>query len=385
MSAVTQRAAAQRPGTSPRAPFDEAAAWEAVVARAPHADGRFVFAVRTTGIYCRPSCPARRPRRENVEFFDGPDAAESAGYRACRRCDPRAEVTAPEAAVARARTYLEAHVGEAVALDALARVAGMSPHHLQRTFTRVMGVSPRRYAAALRADRMKAELKRGRTVSRAAFDAGYGASSRAYDAAEAHLGMTPAAYRRGGAGVHIRYALASTELGVLLVAATVRGVCAVMLGDDASTLDAALAAEYPNATRERVDLARREVPDDLRAWVESVVQHLSGAAAELAVPTDAPGTAFQERVWRELRAIPCGETRSYREVAAAIGAPRAVRAVASACARNRVALVIPCHRVVREGGALGGYRWGLERKRRILAREHGIAARVVEGGSRPRP
>jgi AraC family transcriptional regulator of adaptative response/methylated-DNA-[protein]-cysteine methyltransferase len=377
MSAITDHEAATHPGISAHAALDEAAAWDAVTARESRANGRFVFAVRTTGIYCRPSCPARRPKREHVEFFAGPEAAEAAGYRACRRCHPRERVTAPEAAVMRAREYLEAHVGERVTLDTLAEVAGMSPHHLQRTFTRVVGVSPKRYAAALRAERMKAELRRGGTVSRAVFDAGYGASSRAYDAAEAHLGMTPATYRRGGQGVHIRYVTTPTDLGTLLVAATARGVCAVMLGDDAGALDSALAAEYPNATREREDLARLDAGADLRAWTESIAAHLSGTHAELAVPTDVSGTVFQERVWRELRAIPYGETRSYTEVAAAIGAPRAVRAVASACARNRVALVIPCHRVVREGGALGGYRWGLERKRRILAREHATATRAV--------
>jgi AraC family transcriptional regulator of adaptative response/methylated-DNA-[protein]-cysteine methyltransferase len=380
MSVVTEREATGVHDDSSHTLLDESAAWSAVVARDRGADGRFVFAVRTTGIYCRPSCPARRPRREHVDFFAGPEAAEAAGYRACRRCHPRAEITAPEAAVARAREYLEAHVGEAVTLEVLAGVAGLSPHHLQRTFKRMVGVSPSRYAAALRAERMKSELRRGGTVSRALFDAGYGASSRAYDAADMHLGMTPAAYRRGGLGAHLGYTITATELGTLLVAATERGVCSVMLGDDAAALEAALEDEYPNATRERVELTGSGPGNELREWTESIAQHLEGRNADLAVPADVQGTAFQERVWRELRTIPYGETRSYTEIAAAAGAPRAVRAVASACARNRLALVIPCHRVVREGGALGGYRWGVERKRRILAKEHAIAARVVGRG-----
>jgi AraC family transcriptional regulator of adaptative response/methylated-DNA-[protein]-cysteine methyltransferase len=356
-------------------------AWDAVAARDAGADGRFVYAVRTTGVYCRPSCPSRRALRANVAFYDGPDAAESAGFRACLRCRPRDEVTAAAAAVARARHYLEAHPGESVTLDVLAREAGLSPHHLQRTFKRLVGVSPKRYAAALRADRLKQELRAGATVSRATFEAGYGASSRAYSAADAHLGMAPASNRRGGRGEHIRYATAATALGRVLVAATARGVCAVTLGDDDQQHERALAAEYPNAARERVDLGAPAPPndsaeterahDDLRAWVGEVADHLAGAGRRLTLPVDVAGTPFQERVWQALREIPYGETRSYTDLAHAVGAPRAVRAVASACARNRVALVVPCHRVVRGGGALGGYRWGLERKRRLLAQERG--------------
>jgi AraC family transcriptional regulator of adaptative response/methylated-DNA-[protein]-cysteine methyltransferase len=358
----------------------DAERWNAVVARDHEQDGTFVYAVRTTGVYCKPSCASRRALRENVQFFADPSAAEGAGFRACKRCAPRAEESATSRVIAKARAYLEAHVDAPPALGALAKAVGMSPSHLQRTFKREVGVSPRQYAAALRADRLKEHLRAGATVSRATFDAGYGASSRAYDAATEQLGMTPGAYRRGGKGVHIRYMTAATSLGRLLVAATERGVCAVTLGDDDATLENALAAEYPQSTRARVRGARGN--EQLRAWVAAVSAYLEGTEREIEVPLDVPGTPFQERVWQALKRIPYGETRSYTQVAESISAPTAVRAVASACARNRVSLVIPCHRVVRGTGALGGYRWGLARKERLLAREHGIAARRIESGDR---
>ena len=365
------------------------ARWAAVVARDARLDGEFVYAVRTTGVYCRPSCPSRQALRVNVQFFATPHAAESAGYRACRRCDPRSDGTRAQDAIQRARAYLEAHVDENVSLDRLGRVAGMSPHHLQRTFTGAVGVSPKRYLAALRAERMKQELKRGATVSRASFEAGYGASSRMYDSASAQLGMTPAAYRRGGEGVAIRYATVGTVVGRALVAATPRGVCAVTLGDDDATLEAALEAEYPRAQLERVRLEGAAGDEALREWTAALQRHLEGADLSLAVPLDVPGTAFQQRVWGALRDIPYGETRSYSEVAAAIGAPAAVRAVAGACARNRVALVVPCHRVVSRDGSAGGYRWGSERKERLLAAERGVLAHGIRrvrrtGERRPR-
>ncbi|HSU93959.1 MAG TPA: bifunctional DNA-binding transcriptional regulator/O6-methylguanine-DNA methyltransferase Ada, partial [Gemmatimonadaceae bacterium] len=350
----------------------EAARWKAVVARDAEQDGRFVFAVRTTGVYCKPSCASRRALRENVRFFADPGAAEAAGFRACKRCDPRATESAASRVIAKARAYLEAHVDEPPALGALARTVGMSASHLQRTFTRHVGVSPRKYAAALRADSLKAHLRAGATVSRATFDAGYGASSRAYDAAIAQLGMTPGAYRRGGKGVQIRYMTAATSLGRLLVAATERGVCAITLGDDDAMLENALNSEYPQSTRTRVRGARGDA--QLRAWVTAVCAYIEGSKREIAVPLDVAGTPFQQRVWQALQGIPYGETRSYAQVAASIAAPSAARAVASACARNRVSLVIPCHRVVRGTGALGGYRWGLARKEQLLARERRSAA-----------
>jgi AraC family transcriptional regulator, regulatory protein of adaptative response / methylated-DNA-[protein]-cysteine methyltransferase len=359
--------------------LDETDSWAAVIARDVRRDGDFVYAVATTGVYCRASCPSRRPLRKNVAFYRTPAAAEAAGYRPCLRCHPRDQKKPIDLAVSRARQFLESHLDEAVTLPTLAREVGLSPHHLQREFSRIVGVSPRRYAAALRADRLKAALRDGATVSRATFDAGYSASSRVYEAAEAHLGMTPAAYRRGGKGERIRYTTRSTRFGQVLVAATARGVCAVQLGRDDAVLERGLAAEYPNA--ERVRLAAKEGGEqnaDLRRWADDIVCHLEGAISSLDVPTDVSGTPFEVKVWQTLREIPYGQTRSYSEVARAMGRPRAVRAVAGACARNRVAVVIPCHRVVRQGGEIGGYRWGPERKRQLLAleREHRGDARV---------
>ena len=327
-----------------------------------------MYAVATTGIYCRASCPSRRPNRANVSFFPSAEAAEGAGFRACRRCGPQAMRTA-NAAVERARTYIDRrlsdHVEGPITLAALAAQTGLSPHHLQRKFREVVGLTPAQYARARRTERLKDELKRGATVSRATYGAGYGSSSRVYESASAQLGMTPATYQRGGAGAHIEYVLARTSLGHLLVGATERGVCAVTLGDDAQKLESALATEYPAATRERVAAPSSA----LGAWVGEIVAYLEGERGGLEVPVDIQATTFQRKVWRELQKIPPGETRSYAEVAAAIGAPGAARAVAGACADNRIALVVPCHRVVRTSGKLGGYRWGLERKRQLIERE----------------
>ena len=355
--------------TPPAAGVNEAAAWAAVIARDRTHDGEFVYAVSTTGVYCRPGCPSRHPLRRHVRFFGSPDGAEAAGFRACLRCRPREAGTPADRAVEAARAYLETHADERVTLADLAREVGLSPNHLQRTFKRVVGVSPRQFAAALRADRLKHALRSEASVSRATYEAGYSGSSRAYDAADTHLGMTPAAYRRGGRGVRIRFATAATRLGRVLVAATERGLCAVTLGDDDRALEQALAEEYPGAVRERAS-EHEEGDADLRAWVAAIVRQVDGAEARLTMPVDVTGTPFQQQVWESLRTIPYGATRSYAQVAAAVGAPTAARAVASACARNRVALVIPCHRVVRAGGEPGGYRWGTERKRALLAQEH---------------
>lgn len=350
--------------------------WEAVVRRNDAHDGRFVYAVSTTGVYCRPSCPSRRARREHVEFFDTADAAEGAGYRPCRRCTPREPATRIQQAVMRARAYLDAHVETGATLTQLAQVAGCSPHHLQRAFTRAIGMSPKHYVAALRADRLKGYLRSESTVTRAMFEAGYGSSSRVYDDAPRRLGMTPAAYRNGGRGVTIRYATTATRVGRLLVAASPKGVCAAMLGDSDVQLARTLADEFPNAERGAVDLALRE-HRDLRGWMDAIAQHIEGDPAVLEIPRDVPGTDFQQRVWTQLRAIPFGETRSYGQVARAIGAPGATRAVANACAANRVAVVVPCHRVVRGDGEPGGYRWGNERKRKLLSGEASARATAV--------
>jgi AraC family transcriptional regulator of adaptative response/methylated-DNA-[protein]-cysteine methyltransferase len=343
-------------------------AWRAVAERDASADGRVFYAVTSTGVYCRPSCPSRRPRRENVQFFSAPAEAERAGYRACRRCRPN-DTTRAEECVVRAREILDRHADNdaegTVPLAELADKVGMSPYHLQRVFTAQMGLSPARYLRARRAARFKSRLRTADSVSRATYEAGLGSSSRAYELAERQLGMTPARYRHGGSGEEIRFRTVHTALGWLLVAATVRGVCAVTLGDDAESLERDLAAEYPRASLVNDHLAGHA----FATWVDAIVTYVDLNGGTPALPLDVQATAFQWRVWRALQEIPLGETRSYTQVAEAIGSPSAVRAVASACASNRVALVIPCHRVVRSDGSVSGYRWGPGRKRQLLDRE----------------
>lgn len=341
----------------------ETGRWDAVLDRDVAADGLFVYAVSSTGIYCRPSCPSRRPHRRNVRFFATPEIAESEGYRACRRCHPRNAETDAVRRILTAQRYLDQHLDETVTLERLGEAVGLSPYHLQRSFKRVTGVSPRAWAGARRMERMKSRLKQGDTVSRATYDAGYSSPSRAYDESRARLGMTPGAYRNGGRGVAVRFTTVETALGAVLVAATERGVCSVMLGDDARKLETGLRREYPAARIERAD-------DELQRWAGAVVARLAGEEAER-LPLDVRGTAFQWRVWEALQRIPRGETRSYAQIARDIGRPSAARAVARACATNQVAVVIPCHRVVREDGGLGGYRWGVERKRELLEAELG--------------
>jgi len=348
--------------------MNESAAWESVLQRDASADDSFLYGVTTTGIYCRPSCPSRRPKRDNVAFFSSVEAAERAGFRACQRCRPN-HAKSSNRAVTRARDYIDSHIGdlgdERITLEVLGEESGVSPYHLQRKFKEVMGLTPAQYVRARKSERLKGELKRGETVSRATYGAGYGSSSRVYGDADKRLGMTPATYRRGGAGARIEYVTAKTLLGTLLVAATDRGVCAVTLGDNEKSLEAALEREYPAATRTRVAAPSSA----FGAWVAEIVEAVDGDRRRLDIPFDIQASAFQWKVWRELQKIPFGETRSYSEIASAIGSPKAVRAVASACANNQAAVVIPCHRVVRQSGELGGYRWGLERKRRLLEKE----------------
>ena len=355
---------------------DATRAWAAVMARDRAADGTFVYAVRTTGVYCRASCPSRRARRENVAFYADPRAAESAGFRACLRCRPTETVETEPVAVTRARAHIDAHLesrGDApLPLAELAAAVGMSPAHLQRTFTRVVGLSPRAYRDARRVARLKERLRAGDTVSRATFEAGFAAGSGVYARADRALGMSPAAWRRGGRGERVAFAVAPTRLGLLLVAATTRGVCAVAMDDDEAALSSWLRDELPAAelVREEVHAGAQGVAgyaDAIARWVDGG----DGDAALRELPLDLAGTEFQQRVWRALRAIPYGATRSYAELAREVGAPRAVRAVASACASNRVALVVPCHRIVRGDGATGGYRWGSDRKARLLEHERG--------------
>jgi AraC family transcriptional regulator of adaptative response/methylated-DNA-[protein]-cysteine methyltransferase len=341
------------------------ARWRAVQARDRASDGRFVYAVRSTGIYCRPSCPSRRPHRNRVEFFDLPALAERAGFRACRRCKPDSSgVGDPTRELAeRVCRLIDERPDGDLSLQRLSREVGRSPYYLHRTFKRVVGVTPRQYAASRRLARLKRELRAEDTVSRAQYAAGYGSSSRLYERADQDLGMTPATYRRGGVGARIGYTVLDTSLGLLLVAGTERGLCAVRFGDQEAALARDLREEFPEAEL---------VHDDPRVnlWAQVVQAQVNGLKPSSLVPLDVQATAFQWRVWRELRRIPLGRTRSYGDIATAIGRPRATRAVARACATNPTAVAIPCHRVVREDGGLGGYRWGLERKRELLKREH---------------
>lgn len=338
--------------------------WKSLSERDPTADGTYFYGVTSTGIYCRPSCPSRRPRADRVRFFDTTTAARQAGFRACKRCRPDTVGLAQPGveAVRRASAYLATHADRQVTLGQLARVASMSPHHLQRRFKAIVGLSPREFQAAVRAGRLRTSLRDGRDVTTAIYEAGYGSPSRVYEAAPTGKGMTPSRYRRGGAGMNIGYSTVSSPLGQVLVAATDNGVCAVKLGGSDAALVRDLRREYPAAEIHANQQPRTE-------WVKAIVQHLRGTAPSLDLPIDVQATAFQWKVWRALQRIPYGETRAYAEVAKSIGRPTAVRAVARACATNPVCLVVPCHRVVPTAGGVGGYRWGTERKARLLTAE----------------
>lgn len=343
--------------------------WASVLARDPAQDGAFVYAVSTTGVYCRPSCPSRAARRAHVSFHAGPEQARAAGFRACLRCAP--DGPSPDArraaVVARACRALEAAVergGPAPALAELARTAGLSPHHFHRTFKATVGATPAAYAAALRARRVRDGLGGGEGVTRAVYAAGYGSSGRFYAGADDVLGMTPGRYRDGGRGERIAWAVGEGALGQVLAARSARGVCAILMGDDAEALRLDLLRRFPFA---ELAPGGEDFAEGL-ARVLALVEHPAQACD---LPLDIRGTAFQARVWRALQAIPAGATADYAQVAASIGAPRSARAVAAACAANALAVAVPCHRVVRRDGALSGYRWGVERKRELLARERG--------------
>jgi AraC family transcriptional regulator of adaptative response/methylated-DNA-[protein]-cysteine methyltransferase len=353
--------------TSQSRHVNETAKWDAVLAHDRAADGLFVYAVHSTGIYCRPSCPSRRPRRDRVAFFETPIAAREAGFRACKRCKPDTAAAIADPwidKIRRACVYLSNVEGHP-ALATLAARLGGSPYHLQRNFKRLVGVSPREYAEAIRLRKVKGRLRQAGDITGAMLDAGYGSSSRFYERAVPKLGMSPSTYRRGGAGMTIGYAIVespNTALGRLLVAATPRGVCAVSMGASDAELTRALAREYPAATI-AADAGA------LTAWTRAILAHLAGRQPRLDLPLDVQATAFQWQVWQALAQIPYGETRTYTDVARAIGRPRAVRAVARACATNPVALAIPCHRVVPAAGGQGGYRWGVGRKKALLKSE----------------
>jgi AraC family transcriptional regulator of adaptative response/methylated-DNA-[protein]-cysteine methyltransferase len=340
--------------------------WDAVLHRDRRFRQLFVYGVRSTGIYCRPTCPSRRPRRDQVMFFAGPEAAERAGFRPCRRCDPRDVALRDPGAqmVQRVCHYIDERLDSPVRLEKLGRVAGLSPFHLQRLFKQVLGISPLQYARARRLLLLKTHLKRGADVTSAMYEAGFGAPSRLYERASQDLGMTPGAYRSGGAATLVRYSVTNCSLGRLLVAATDRGVCAVRFGDSNGELVAGLNEEFPFASV-------REDTAPLDQYVRQIVACIEGHDIHPDIPLDLRGTAFQAKVWETLRRIPRGQTCSYAEVASSIRQPRAVRAVARACATNPVAVLVPCHRVVRTGGRLGGYRWGVERKEKLLQAERG--------------
>jgi AraC family transcriptional regulator of adaptative response/methylated-DNA-[protein]-cysteine methyltransferase len=337
--------------------------WAAVVAKDHSADGRFYYAVKTTGVYCRPSCPARLANPDNVTFFATPTGAEAAGYRACKRCKPLGPSlkTQRSATIAWACRMIEG-AEEKPATSALAKVVGLSPYHFHRMFKEVTGLTPGAYAEAHRARKVRARLPKSRTVTAAAFDAGFNASSRFYEKSAAILGMTPGDYRRGGSGAEIRFAVGQCSLGAILVASSEKGICAIALGDDPDRLVRDLEETFPKARLIGGDRAFEKV-------VAKVVAFVERPAIGLDLPLDVRGTAFQERVWRALRKIPAGRRLTYTELARKVGASSAVRAVASACAANTIAVAIPCHRVVRKGGEISGYRWGVARKHELLTRE----------------
>lgn len=351
-----RRAAAAATEADPR--------WSRVAARDAGADETFWYSVSTTGVYCRPSCGALLARPEHVLFHDSRAAAEQAGFRPCKRCRPDAPARAREhaEAIVRACRHIEAEDRVPV-LDDLAREAGMSRFHFHRLFKSLVGLTPRAYAQAWRSGRVRAALQEGGSVIGAAYAAGYGSSGRFYADSDAVLGMTPTRFRQGGAETQIRFAIAASALGAVLVAQSARGICAIALGDDPERLAQSLQDRFPQATLVGDDAA-------FARTVAQVVGFVEAPGLGLDLPLDIRGTAFQQRVWQALREIPAGQTVSYTALAQRLGVPRAVRAVASACAANTLAVAVPCHRVVRQDGSLSGYRWGVERKRALIAREH---------------
>ncbi len=342
--------------------------WRATISRDARADGTFVLAVRSTHIYCRPSCPARRPLRRNVVFFRTGAEAEQQGFRPCRRCRPN-EVAGSVTLVENAARELAQSSEDSVRFSVLAAKLGTTPATLRRAFLQTTGLRPRDLAAALRLTRFKKMLREGRSIADALYETGYGSTSRVYERSDAQLGMTPATYRKGGKNMKIGYIIAKSSLGKILVAATERGVSAVYLGDADAKLVEELHSEYPRAE------IKAASDSFFERWVKEIVQRVEGNPPRLELPLDLQATAFQRRVWQELQRIPRGSTRTYSQVAKALGRPKAVRAVARACATNPVSIVVPCHRVIREDGSLAGYRWGLSRKQELLAQESTAVSR----------
>jgi AraC family transcriptional regulator of adaptative response/methylated-DNA-[protein]-cysteine methyltransferase len=354
----------QRATTSTHTPEPiSARRWQAVLDRDPALDGAFVFAVSSTGVFCRPSCAAKRPRRENVTFFDLPLQAEQAGFRACLRCRPKSVDGNPQSALVRAMCrYIEQHIEDQLTLSVLAKEFHLSSFHLQRTFKSALGVSPKAYIDACRLRQVKQNLQAGHSVTTALYAAGYGSSSRLYERTATQLGMTPEKYRRGAVAAVVRYTIAPSPLGRMLIAATDKGICAISFANSDQQLLQGLIREFPFAVRRRDDAAMAERRDTLARLIQ-------GQEANPSLPLDIRATAFQRKVWEALQRIPRGETRTYSGLAKQIGMPTAARAVARACATNRIAIAIPCHRIIREDGNMGGYRWGIERKEKLLSLE----------------
>jgi AraC family transcriptional regulator of adaptative response/methylated-DNA-[protein]-cysteine methyltransferase len=337
--------------------------WAAVLARDNRCDGDFVFAVRSTDIYCRPSCPAKRPSRDKVMYFSGPAEAEESGFRPCRRCDPRIDrLSTGVEPIDRACKYIEANLDDKLTLSNLGVHAGISPYHLQRTFKRIVGISPREYVEARRLARMKLLLKTGHTVTKALYGAGFTSRSRFYDKNSTQFGMSAGAFRRGGEGVRIEYAIVNCPLGRLLVATTLAGLCAVFMGDTDAVVESALSKEYPHAHLYCGNAG-------LQKWIAPIMNYFAGHEPNLNLPLDVEASTFQRRVWKEIRSIPYGSTSTYSKIASQLGTPKAARAVAKACATNPISIVIPCHRVIGKNGDLRGYRWGEKRKKDLLTLE----------------
>jgi AraC family transcriptional regulator of adaptative response/methylated-DNA-[protein]-cysteine methyltransferase len=342
--------------------------WEGLQQRDRSQDGKFFFGVLTTGVYCRPSCPARRPLRKNVRFYETPAQAERDGLRACLRCRPLAAIGAdPHTEKIRAVCrHIELHSDDQLPLADLAKMAGLSPYHFQRSFKAIAGVTPRQYVESARLKKLKGSLRVSRDVTEAVYDAGYGSASRVYERAGTRLGMTPNQYRQGGRGLAITHVTIPSPAGLLMMAATDRGVCFVRFGENEAALLAELRAEYPQS---EIEAMKKPHSPDFAKWVDALTRHLAGKQPHVDLPLDIRATVFQMRVWHYLQSIPYGDVQSYGEVASGIGLPAATRAVANACAANPVAVVIPCHRVIRGTGELGGYRWGMARKRVLIDRE----------------
>jgi AraC family transcriptional regulator of adaptative response/methylated-DNA-[protein]-cysteine methyltransferase len=351
--------------------------WNAVLNRDTSATGEFFYAVKTTGVYCRPTCASRRPLRKNVEFFATTAAAREQGYRACKRCRPddvagNRSTNPINAVVHELARQIEANPEQPFRLAQLAQRAGYSPFHLQRNFKAIIGSTPKEYQTAARLRTLKQELRKDAPVSDAIYQAGFGSGSRVYEKTDGQLGMTPSEYRSGGKGLTISYASGRTPLGLLMIGATDRGICFLQFGDNDRALQAELRRQFPAAAVQAMPAAYEE---QFESWMAALNRHLRGLEPRLDLPLDVRGTAFQLIVWRYLQKLPYGEVRSYSEVAEAIGKPSAARAVARACASNSVALLIPCHRVVRGTGELGGYRWGVQRKRVLLDTERAASKR----------